>query len=472
MNFDADYTMTINGKAVSSGKLFDVVNPATGEVFAKAPDCSREQLDEAVNAARFAFKTWRKVPIDERQATLRKAADVVLQNSDALARLFVQEQGRPYEGALMEVQGAAQYLQAIAELSPPEHVVEDSDVQLVKTHYVPLGVVCAISPWNFPVSLSVTKIGPAILAGNTVVLKPSPYTPLCTLKIAELFRDVFPPGVVNVITGGDDLGPWMTAHAGFDKITFTGSTSTGKRVMAAAASDLKRITLELGGNDASIVLQDVNVAEIAPQVFFGAFFNTSQVCIATKRLYVHEDVYDALRDQLLAIAKASKVGPGAEQGTVFGPIQNKRQYERVMELLKEAKESGLTLLQGADVPKNGGYFVPLTIVDNPPEDSRVVREEAFGPILPMMKFTSVEEVIARVNDTPYGLGGSVWSKDIDKATEVAEQIDTGTVWINQTLAYNPMAQFSGRKQSGFGVEGGIEGLLEFMAPQTLMIKRG
>ena len=236
MNFDADYTMTINGKAVSSGKLFDVVNPATGEVFAKAPDCSREQLDEAVNAARFAFKTWRKVPIDERQATLRKAADVVLQNSDALARLFVQEQGRPYEGALMEVQGAAQYLQAIAELSPPEHVVEDSDVQLVKTHYVPLGVVCAISPWNFPVSLSVTKIGPAILAGNTVVLKPSPYTPLCTLKIAELFRDVFPPGVVNVITGGDDLGPWMTAHAGFDKITFTGSTSTGKRVMAAAAS--------------------------------------------------------------------------------------------------------------------------------------------------------------------------------------------------------------------------------------------
>jgi acyl-CoA reductase-like NAD-dependent aldehyde dehydrogenase len=315
------------------------------------------------------------------------------------------------------------------------------------------------------------KVAPALVAGNTMVLKPSPFTPLCTLKIGELFNSVFPAGVFNVVSGGDDLGPMMTAHPGFAKISFTGSTATGKRVMESAARDLKRLTLELGGNDASIVLPDVDLDAVAQNIFMAAFYNTAQICVATKRLYVHEDVYDGLRDRLAAIAGAVKVGDGSEQGTVLGPIQNKRQYDRVMDLLDDARASGLTLIQGAAVPDGAGYFVPVTIVDNPPEDSRVVQEEAFGPILPMLKFSDVDDVIERANASEYGLGGAVWSADTDKAVDVARRLETGTVWVNQFINLRPDTPFAGRKNSGFGVENGMEGLLEYMAPQAVYVAK-
>jgi acyl-CoA reductase-like NAD-dependent aldehyde dehydrogenase len=315
-------------------------------------------------------------------------------------------------------------------------------------------------------------VAPALVAGNTMVLKPSPFTPLCTLKIGEIFRDVFPPGVLNIISGGDELGPLMTSHPGFAKISFTGSSATGKRVMESAAKDLKRVTLELGGNDAAIVLPDVNLDEVAQKIFFGAFFNTAQICVATKRLYVHEAVYDGLRDRLAAIAKAVKVGDGAEQGTVLGPIQNKRQYDRVMNLIEDAKKNNLTLIQGADIPNNGGYFIPVTIVDNPPETTRVVQEEAFGPVLPMLKFKDIDDVIDRANASEYGLAGAIWSKDVKKATEIAHRMETGTVWINQNLNLRPDTPFAGHKQSGFGAENGMDGLLEYMAPQSVYVARG
>jgi acyl-CoA reductase-like NAD-dependent aldehyde dehydrogenase len=465
------FEMTINGRGVAGGPMIDVCNPANGRPFAQAPDCTREQLDEAVAAAAAAFKSWRNTSLEERQALLRRAADVLLENKDELARLFTQEQGRPVEGAVNEIQGAARWLQSVSTLAPPSHVFEDSAAQHVETRYVPLGVVCAIAPWNFPVLLSIWKVSFALLAGNTMVLKPSPFTPLATLKYGELFRDVFPPGVLNVVSGGDQLGPWMTSHPGFAKISFTGSTATGKSVMESAAKDLKRITLELGGNDAAIVLPDVDLDAVAQKIFFGAFYNTSQICVATKRLYVHADVYDGLRDRLAAIARNVKVGDGAEQGTVFGPVQNQRQYERVMDLLNDAKANNLTLIQGSAVPE-AGYFVPLTIVDNPPENSRVVQEEAFGPILPMMKFTDIDDVIERTNDSPYGLAGSIWSADVDKAMEIARRLETGTVWINQALGLRYDTPFAGRKQSGFGVENGVEGLLEYMAPQSIMVAKG
>lgn len=465
------YEMTINGAGVASEKYIEVVNPATGETFAKVPDCSKEQLDDAVAAAQAAFKSWKNVPVEERKALLRKAGDALIENGKELSRLFTQEQGRPIDMAFQELEGGGQWLHAVAAMTPPVEVIEDSDTQFVETRYVPLGVVCAIAPWNFPVSMAIWKLAPALLAGNTIVVKPSPFTPLCTLKIGELFRDIFPPGVLNIITGGDALGPMMTSHPGFDKISFTGSTATGKLVMESASKDLKRLTLELGGNDAAIVMPDVDLDDVAQKIFFGSFFNTAQICIATKRLYVHESIYDDLRDRLAMIAKGVKVGDGSEQGTVLGPVQNRRQYDRVMNLMEDAKANDLTLIQGADIPDNGGYFVPVTIVDNPPEDSRVVQEEAFGPILPMMKFEDVDEVIDRANDSDYGLAGAVWSKDTDKAMEIARRIETGTVWINQNLILRPDTPFAGHKNSGFGAENGMKGLLEYMVPQSLYVAK-
>ncbi|NWG53209.1 MAG: aldehyde dehydrogenase family protein [Hydrogenophilaceae bacterium] len=470
MNLNDAYMMTIDGALTAGETTIDVINPATGAVFAAAPDCSKAQLDAAVEAAGRAFRTWRKTPIAERQALVAKAGDLLIANADEMARLLTREQGRPVDAAKIEIARAGAWMKGVAELTPPVHVLEDSPVQLVEVRYMPLGVVCAIAPWNFPVSQSMWKAAPALVAGNTVVLKPSPFTPLCTLKIGELFQSIFPPGVLNVISGGDALGPMMTSHPGFAKISFTGSTATGKSVMESASKDLKRLTLELGGNDAAIVLPDVDLDAVAPKIFFGAFYNSAQICVATKRLYVHEDIYDGLRDRLVAIANATKMGDGAEQGVMLGPIQNKRQFDRVMALLDEARKSGLVLLQSA-APATGGYFVPVTIVDNPPEDSRVVREEAFGPILPMLKFSNIDDVIDRANASEYGLGGSVWSKDADKAMEIARRMETGTVWINQNLSLRPDAPFAGHKHSGFGVENGLEGLLEYMAPQAVHVAR-
>ncbi len=471
MNLHADYAMTIDGRSVPGEATIDVINPATGEPFATAPDCSKAQLDAAVACAKRAFKTWRETPIVERQTMVAKAGDLLITHADEMARLFTREQGRPVEAAKQEIEGAGKWMKEVAQMSPPAHVSEDSDTQLIETRYVPLGVICAIAPWNFPVNLAMWKVAPALVAGNTMVLKPSPFTPLCTLKIGEMFRSAFPPGVLNVISGGDELGPMMTSHPGFAKISFTGSTATGKRVMESAAKDLKRITLELGGNDAAIVLPDVDLDVVAEKIFFSAFFNTAQICVATKRLYVHEAIYDGLRDRLAAIAGAAKVGDGAEQGTALGPIQNKRQYDRVMALLEDAKANQLTLIQGGEIRNNGGYFVPVTIVDNPPENSRVVQEEAFGPILPMLKFSDIDDVIDRANATDYGLGGTVWCGDPDKALRIARRLETGTVWVNQLLNLRPDTPFAGRKQSGFGVENGMDGLLEYMAPQAVYLAR-
>ncbi|MEP1144228.1 MAG: aldehyde dehydrogenase family protein [Henriciella sp.] len=472
MDINSGFQMTIGGKGVAGQDgTFDVFNPASGAPFESAPECSQAQLDEAIEAGRAAFPGWRSTPVEERAACLAKMGDALLQHADELARVFTREQGRPVDQAVQEIQGAAQWLHAVSAMRPPVHISEDSDTQYIETKYVPLGVVCAIAPWNFPVTLSVWKIAPALLAGNTMVLKPSPFTPLCTLKMGEIFREILPAGVLNVITGGDRLGPWMTAHPGFDKISFTGSTETGKRVMESASKDLKRLTLELGGNDAAIVLPDVDLDDVAQKIFFGAFFNTAQICIATKRLYVHEDVYDGLRDRMVAIAKATKVGDGADQGTNLGPVQNKRQYDRVMDLLDDAKANDLTMLQGAEIPEGGGYFIPVTIVDNPPESARVVQEEAFGPILPMLKFADVDEVIDRANASEYGLAGAVWSKDTDKALEIARRMETGTIWINQNLNLRPDTPFAGHKNSGFGAENGEDGLLEYMVPQAVYIAK-
>jgi acyl-CoA reductase-like NAD-dependent aldehyde dehydrogenase len=470
MDFANDYRMTIDGEAVPAEATFDVVNPATGEVFAQAPAATAADLDRAVAAATLAQQSWRAVPLEERKALLVKAAEAIEANADELGALFMREQGRPLAMAREEVLGGAGWFRATAKLDIPIEVTEDSKRRRVEVHHEPLGVVCAIVPWNFPFLLATWKIGPSLMAGNTVVLKPSPFTPLTTLKLGEILLDVFPKGVLNIIAGGDELGPWMTSHPGFHKISFTGSTATGRRVMESAAKDLKRITLELGGNDAAIVLPDVDLDEVAMQLFMGAFWNTAQICVATKRLYIHEDIYDALRDKLHQIAQTIPVGEGSKDGMVIGPVQNAPQFRRVQDLIEDSRKNGYTVLEGGSVP-NAGYFIPLTLVDNPPDDARVVVEEAFGPILPLLRFSSIDEVIERANDSDYGLAGAVWSKDIDKAVEIAHRLETGTVWINQNLQSTPFTPLAGHKQSGFGVENGLAGLLEFTVPKAIFIPK-
>ena len=471
MNFASACTMTIAGRAVTTGRLMDVINPATGKPFAAVPVAGADELNAAVDAAQAALPAWKALGWDGRREVLLRAAKAIEPHVDEFAALFTAEQGRPLDQAKGEIQLGAYWLKAVARQQLDDEVVEDTDARRVIVRHDPLGVVAAIVPWNFPFLLAMWKIAPALLAGNTMVLKPSPFTPLCSLKLAELWRDILPAGVYNVISGENDLGPLMTAHPGFAKISFTGSTATGKRVMEAASRDLKRITLELGGNDAAIVMPDVDVPSVAQKLFAGAFYNSAQVCIATKRLYIHNDVYEPIRDAMHALAQQAVVGDGAQQGVPFGPIQNRMQYDRVTALLNGAREQGLTILEGRAVPPGDGYFVPITLIDNPPEDAPVVAEEAFGPILPLLRFSDVDEVIARANASEYGLAGAVWSDDIDQAVEIAGRMETGTVWINDNLQNGPHIPFAGAKQSGFGVENGKDGLREYTALKTVFIPK-
>ncbi|MEL6528769.1 MAG: aldehyde dehydrogenase family protein [Pseudomonadota bacterium] len=466
------YKNLINGEMINTGEWLDVVNPATEEVIGQVPKCGADELDKAVAAARAAFKTWKNTPIEERRAAIMAISGTIKENGDELFRLLTSEQGKPHQQAQQEIYGAAAISAAQSTLELEDEINEDSETRLSRTRRVPVGVVGGIVPWNFPVMMAIQKIVPAMLSGCTIVLKTSPFTPLTTLRIAELIADKVPAGVVNIITGDDDLGPMITAHPDIDKITFTGSTATGKKIMEGAAGDLKRITLELGGNDASIVMPDADPKKVAEQLFWSSFGNAGQICIAAKRVYIHEDIYDELSQAIADYASQVKVGDGSEQGTGVGPIQNKKQYDRVLELIEDAKDNGYKFLLGGDKDPSGtGYFVPLTILDNPPEDARIVAEEQFGPVMPLMKFSSEEEVIARANNSEYGLAGAVWTADPDKGVEIAEQLETGTVWVNEFLHLSPFAPFGGHKQSGFGAEYGKEGLKEFTYPQVITVKK-
>ncbi len=466
------YKNLINGELVSTDATLEVLNPATEKVIGLVPSCGAAELDQAVAAARKAFKTWSKTPIDDRRAVIQAMAGAIKENADELYRLLTSEQGKPHEQAKGEIYGAAGMMSAQSTLTLEDEVNEDSDTRLSRTRRVPVGVVGGIVPWNFPVMMAMQKIAPALLSGCTIVLKPSPFTPLATLRIAELIKDIAPAGVVNIITGEDELGPLITEHKDIDKITFTGSTATGKKIMEGASKDLKRITLELGGNDASIVLPDADVEKVAEQLFWSSFSNAGQVCIAAKRIYIHEDIYDDLSAAIAKVAEGVTVGDGSQQGTGVGPIQNKKQFERVCELIQDAKDNGYKFLSGGDVDPSGtGYFVPLTILDNPPEDARIVAEEQFGPVMPLMKFSTEDEAIERANNSEYGLAGAVWTKDTDKGVAIAEQLETGTVWINEFMHLSPFAPFGGHKQSGFGAEYGKEGLTEFTYPQVITVKK-
>lgn len=473
INFDADYSMTINGQAVYTEKTHPAYNPATKEVIAQVPDCSEEQLNETVACAREAFKSWSQTPVAERQQAVVALAEALEAHAEEFMALLTREQGKPRGGAEWEVFGSAAWLREIATQSLDDEVLESTDEREVVTRYTPVGVVGAIVPWNFPLLLSVWKIAPALVAGCTVILKPSPYTPLCDLKFVEMAQQVLPPGVVNCVTGDNTLGQWMTAHPDINKIAFTGSTATGRHVYRSAAETIKRVTLELGGNDPAIVLPDVDPKEIAPELFWASFQNNAQFCNVTKRLYIHESIYDEVRDAMVDFINSEvKVGDGREEDTTLGPIQNLMQYEKVQGFFDDCKANGHKFAVGGEIDTSlPGWFVPVTLVDNPPEDSRIVREEPFGPILPLLKWSDEDDVVARANDTIYGLGATVWGKDLEAVQRIGNQIEAGTVWLNEVHQYTPHQAFGGHKQSGLGCENSIHGLMEYSNWQTITLKK-
>jgi acyl-CoA reductase-like NAD-dependent aldehyde dehydrogenase len=462
----SDFVMTIAGDSVPAVESFGVVNPANGDVFAHAPECTRQQLDAAFDAAAKAQRDW-KVDEGVRRQALLAMADVLLASAGELAPILTAEQGKPLGDANIEVFAAAIWCQYFANLETPPQVIQDDDEARVEVVRRPVGVVGAITPWNFPLTLAFWKIAPALLAGNTLVLKPSPFTPLTTLKVGEVLRDALPPGVLNIVSGGDALGAWMTSHPVPRKISFTGSIETGKKVAQSAAPDLKRVTLELGGNDPAIVLDDADPAIVSRAIFAGAFNNNGQVCSAIKRVYVPEALYDDVVEGLAAHAGSIKVGDGTEPDSKLGPINNRPQFERVKELVSDALEHGATAATGGHAMDRPGYFFEPTILTGLSDGTRIVDEEQFGPALPVISYRDIDDVVERANATHFGLSGSVWGTDGDRAAEVAGRLECGTAWVNTHLALGPQQPFGGFKWSGIGVENGPWGLAEFTEVQAV-----
>ncbi|MBU9700043.1 aldehyde dehydrogenase family protein [Rhodobacteraceae bacterium HSP-20] len=464
------YSLVINGRSVPSDRHFDVKNPANGGIVGSAPKATKEQLELAIEAAEAAFPAWRDLTSETRAEYCMKVADRMQEAAEELAQLITREQGKPLNGlgSRWEVGGAIAWARYTASLDLPVEVLQDTNQGKVEMHRKPLGVVGSITPWNFPVLIAIWHVIPAIRSGNTVVIKPSPYTPLSTIRLVELMSEVLPQGVVNCVTGEDFIGAEMSAHPKIRKIVFTGSCATGQKIMQSAAQTMKRLTLELGGNDAGIVLPDVDPKQIAEGLFWGAFINGGQTCAALKRLYVHDEVYDAVCRELVDYARNIKVGDGLLDDTNLGPIQNRQQFEKVVALVDDAKKVGGKVLLGGAVEKKGpGNFFPVTLIADMNNGQRLVDEEQFGPVLPIIRYTDVEEVIQRANDNPNGLGGSVWSRDIEKAKQIASRMECGSVWINKHGAIQPNAPFGGVKSSGFGVEFAKEGLAEYTDIQVI-----
>lgn len=470
------FKMTINGQQNQSEQYFDVINPATGEAFAQCQNGDVETLNRAVKAAHDAFPSWSQTTSDHRKAKMHELAGLLEKNMPELMALITQETGKPMGGlnnvgSGMEVGGSIAWTQATAEIELAVDIVQDNHDGRVEVHRKPLGVIGSITPWNWPLMIAIWHIIPAMRAGNTVVIKPSELTPLSTLRFVELANTVLPAGVLNVVTGEGEVGTALTTHPDVSKIIFTGSTPTGKRIMSAASCNLKRLTLELGGNDAGIVLSDVDVKDTSAKLFGASFHNNGQTCAALKRLYVHDSIYDEVCQEMATLAKNVKVGNGLEEGVELGPVQNAKQLQIVSDLAESAKAEGGRILAGGNKIAGAGYFFEPTIVADLTNGSRLVDEEPFGPILPIIRYTDIDEVINKANQSDAGLGGSIWSTDIEKAAEIGKRLECGSVWINNHGAVQPNAPFGGVKQSGFGVEFGIYGLEECTSIQSLIVPK-
>jgi acyl-CoA reductase-like NAD-dependent aldehyde dehydrogenase len=460
--------MTIGGDTVGAELTFEVVNPATGEPFAEAPSCSPEQLDRAFASAAAALPKWSEDE-DRRRSLMLEAAAAIVAAADELGSLLVLETGKPSWLPPVEIEAADAWLQYYAAAEIPRTLVSEDETARIELRHRPVGVVAGIIPWNFPVGSAIWKIAPALRTGCPIVLKPSPFAPLAVLRLGEILADVLPPGVVSVVSGGDGLGAAMTAHAVPRKIAFTGSIASGKLVAQAAAPDLKRLTLELGGNDAAILLDDVDLTAAVTGVLSTGTFNSGQVCAIPKRIFVPERIYYEAVDALAEAARGISLGAG-DDGQM-GPLSTKPQFERVQALVAEALRDGARAASGGAPADGDGYFFPATVLADAREGQRVVDEEQFGPVLPILRYGEVDEAVRRANATMYGLCGSVWGADADHARTVAEQLDCGVAYVNSHAALPPQMPFLGAKWSGVGVENGIDGLLEFTERQVVYVGR-
>lgn len=466
LNTYADLLAAID--AGESGRA--IHDPATGELVGHAPEHTVDDLHRAVDTAVEKQRDWAKLTDAERCEYLNRAADAVEAAGEALAELVSREQGKPLNGpgARFEAGACATWLRVTCSHDLSEETVVDDGETRAVVNYRPIGVVGAIGPWNWPMMITVWQIAPALRMGNAVVVKPSEYTPLSVLGLVEVLNTVLPEGVLQVVVGGGDVGAALSTNEQVGKIMFTGSTATGRKIAESSAASVKRLTLELGGNDAGIVLEDADPREIAENLFWGAFINTGQTCAALKRLYVHDSIYDAVCEELTKLAEQMPMGVGMDEQNVLGPLQNQMQFDIVDRLVKEAKASGAKVLLGGDPDYDApGYFFPTTLIADIDADNPLVVEEQFGPALPIVRYTDVEDAIAQANKLDVGLGASVWSADLERAREVAARIEAGTVWINSHGGVDPRVPFGGIKQSGYGVEFGVAGLKGLGVPQVI-----
>ncbi|HEU4627021.1 MAG TPA: aldehyde dehydrogenase family protein, partial [Steroidobacteraceae bacterium] len=437
------------------------------------PEGTPALVDLAVSTARAALPAWSATPDEQRVSSLMAIADLIEKHHRELAELVTREQGKAQNGpgANLEVGGAAAWTRTTASLSLPEEIIQDDAQGRVVARRKPVGVVGSITPWNWPLLIATWHVMPALRVGCTVVIKPSPFTPLSTLRLVQLANEVLPPGVLNVVTGGPEVGNHIVLHDDIDKIVFTGSAATGKKVMAGASSSLKRLTLELGGNDAGIILPGTRIEPLLEKLFWGCFINCGQTCAALKRLYVHESQYEHVVARFAEYVGGVAVGNGLDPTTLIGPVSNRMQLEKVIAYVEDARARGARIVTGGVKPTGRGYFYPLTVIADATDDMRVVREEQFGPVIPILKYRTVEEAIQRANALQFGLGGSVWGDDVDLATRYAAQLECGTAWVNQHGTLHPMAPFGGIKGSGIGVEFNVDGLKEYTTVQVVNVAR-
>ena len=467
-----DFHNLSGGKHVRGSATYSVFNPATLQVVGTAPVSTASDLDDALTSATTALKgKWSRDDALRRKA-LAACADILDGHIDELSRLLSMEQGKPVVSAAGEIRIASRICRYYAVRMARSEIIRDTAADRVAVLRAPVGVVGLIIPWNFPITILFMKLGPALWSGNTLVIKPAPPTPLTTLRLAELLNAALPAGVLNTVTGEGEIGEALVAHPGIAKISFTGSTATGRRVMHSAASTLKRLTLELGGNDAAIVLEDANPDLVAPRLFASALTNAGQLCAAVKRLYVHQRIYPQVVENLQKLARETKVGIGTAAATQMGPVNNRMQFDRIRGLVDEARAEGANVYDdGEALPDLPGYFLRPAIVTGLRTDARLVVEEQFGPVLPVLLFTDTEDAIAQANASEFGLGGSVWSSDPQRAIDVAARLEAGSLYVNShAVPPDPEIPFGGTKASGFGYELGDWGIDEFSIRRVMRVE--
>ncbi len=476
----------IGGRSVDSrrpGSTREIKNPANGSVVGVVPEGTAEDVDAAVEAAAAAFPAWWATPAAARGKVLQAAAEAIVERVDELARLLTAEQGKPMVEARMEVHRFAHTLEHYAGLGKSLRggYVPNLDEKPHRHGLIlkrPLGVCAAIVPWNFPLSLLGNKLGPALVTGNTMVVKPAETTPLASTRALEILHEAgVPAGVVNTIFGdGAVVGSALATHPKVAKVGFTGSTETGRRVMSGAARSIKRLTLELGGSDAMIVTADADVDRAVSAASVGRFFNGGQACLAIKRIFLFEPIADEFTEKLVAKAKKLKVGAGHEEGVQLGPLHSAEQLARIEDQVADARAKGAKFLLGGERLRGGaydaGFFFPPTVLADVPEGAKVATEEVFGPVLPLFRVKDLDEAIARANDSIYGLGSSIWTRDLDAATRAAERIEAGYTWINSVTKIYDELPFGGFKQSGIGQEHGCEALEHYQATKSVVVAAG